>query len=580
MNTDAVRARATATVAVGVVAFCVAALALWLVHDLTRARYRLSAPAAIAAARAYPPDGAFLASHRASGARVIPLDGELQRVTFFDGAQDVLDAAVGPHGEVRATEMHRAGVPASGSALANSPWLLALLSGVFLLATLALPLRSARNLDALVLASMTATVPLINARLVAASVALSWAALLYLIVRCAHVGLREPTAAAPPTPLLAWSCARWDARRFTRLLAVLLLATTVAFALVTLSSSGYTDVAVASLQGATELLHGTLPYGHVSLALHGDTYPLLNYLLYVPGALWHPVANVFADMDGSLATALAASLLAGLALYRIGGTSAGAGLGGERPRDRRLRAALAWFAFPPVLLAASGGANDLLLAASLAWALALYTRAGASLLALVAGAWIKLVPLVLLAIWLPARRAGGARAFLGAGALSVALLALLLALGGGDAPVAMLRAMSFQFQRGSFYAPWYTFSLLWLQPLAQAGVLTLALLAALRVRADHALRADPVRMAALAGALLLGVQACANYWTWSYLPWALPFLILALFLGDARPRTATRGAQPSGRGRKHSPSAAERALKPRADRTAHRRRSPVTTQAG
>ena len=115
-------------------------------------------------------DREFLAHNPVNRVRVIPLDAELQRVTFFDGPQVVLDAAVGERGEVRAIEEHVAGAPASGAALANSPWILGLLSGVFLLATMVVPLSRIRNLDALVLASLTMTVPLINARLVADSV--------------------------------------------------------------------------------------------------------------------------------------------------------------------------------------------------------------------------------------------------------------------------------------------------------------------------------------------------------------------------------------------------------------------------
>ena len=428
-----------------------------------------------------------------------------------------------------------AGAPVSGAALANSPWILALLSAVFLLATVVMPLRRLRNLDALVLASLTLTVALINSRLVGASVICAYLALCYLMIRCLSVGLRAGGAAgAPPgTPLLSWLCRSWEPRRRTGLLRLLVLATMLAFAMITLTSSGYTDVAAASLQGATDLLHGVLPYGHIGLALHGDTYPLLNYLLYVPGALWLPVSNAFSNLSGSLATTAVASLLVGLALYRIAGDREIAARKDEPLIDRRLRAMLAWFAFPPVLLAASGGSNDLLLAACLAWMLALRTRAGTSMLLLAMGVWVKLVPLILLAIWIPYRRRDLTRSCIAAVALSVALTGLLLALGGLGGISAMLSAISFQFQRGSFFAPWYTFELQWLQPLAQAGVLAVLLASILHLRADRSARGDPVRLSAIAGALLLGVQLAANYWTWSYLPWVFPFLAVALFMAES-----------------------------------------------
>ncbi len=533
-----------------VVVFALFAGGLWVLHQQTRPHYRLSAAAAIAAARANASDRAFLAHHPTNSARVIPLDSTVQRVTFFDGPRVVLDAAVGEHGEVVASEEHVPGVPASGAALANSPWVLALLSVLFLLATLVVPLRRIRNLDALVLASLTLTVLLINARLVAASVLCATPALCYLMVRCLLVGLKpgETLAASADTPLLDWLWAGWEPGQRTRMLRLLVLATILAFLMITLTSSGYTDVAAASLNGATDILHGVMPYGHIQLAFHGDTYPLLNYLLYVPAAIWLPVSSVFSNLTGSLVTTAVASLLVGWALYRIAGSRE---LGGtDEPRtDNRLRATLMWFAFPPVLLAASGGANDLVLAACLAWMLALRTRTAASLLALAMGVWVKLVPLILLAIWIPYRRRGLWHACAAGLVLSAALTALLLLLGGPGAISAMVHAISFQFQRGSFFAPWYTFHLLWLQPVAQAMVLAILVASILCLRADLSARTDLVRLSALAAALLLGVQLVANYWTWSYLPWVFPFLAVALFMPQreaaTQPRTAAQ-REPSG----------------------------------
>jgi hypothetical protein len=41
---------------------------------------------------------------------------------------------------------------------------------------------------------------------------------------------------------------------------------------------------------------------------------------------------------------------------------------------------------------------------------------------------------------------------------------------------------------------------------------------------------DPLRLAALTGALLLAVQLVLTHWFYLYLPWVLPFVVLALFL--------------------------------------------------
>jgi hypothetical protein len=145
--------------------------------------------------------------------------------------------------------------------------------------------------------------------------------------------------------------------------------------------------------------------------------------------------------------------------------------------------------------------------------------------------------------------------------LSAALTGLLLALGGSGAIAAMVKALSFQFQRGSFFAPWYTFHVQWLQPLAQAAVLTLLLLAVMRMRSDESMREDLVRLSALAGALLLGVQLAANYWTWSYLPWVFPFVAVALLTPDGQatePPTASRTCGRTAAAPREAPLRAER----------------------
>ena len=68
-------------------------------------------------------------------------------------------------------------------------------------------------------------------------------------------------------------------------------------ALVLLSIPGglVSDVGFASLAGATEILDGRLPYGNLPPGelVHGDTYPLLAYLAYVPAALVDPVRDGF-----------------------------------------------------------------------------------------------------------------------------------------------------------------------------------------------------------------------------------------------------------------------------------------------
>ena len=66
------------------------------------------------------------------------------------------------------------------------------------------------------------------------------------------------------------------------------------FETTTVTSTGPSDVAFAALAGATDLVHGVVPYGHIpGFILHGDTYPLLTYAVYVPAAAVMPVTDLF-----------------------------------------------------------------------------------------------------------------------------------------------------------------------------------------------------------------------------------------------------------------------------------------------
>lgn len=533
------RRSASPEVLIAFAVFAVAAASLAVLRSATAPHYRLSKRQAIAAARRDPEDARFLRRHPATRAEAIPLDRRLRRVTFFAGPRVVLDAAVAPDGRVRFRQEHRPGGVESGSRVANSPWLLALLTALFCLATAVVPLRRLRNLDVAVLASFAVTVALLNARLLSASVLVATPALAYLAVRCAVAGLRRGTGAAAPvaaTPLFDRLTEAWPPERRGRMLRLITGATGLAFLIVTLTSTGESDVAAASLSGATNLLHGQLPYGHiVEGVVHGDTYPLLNYVLYIPGAAWLPVTDAFSDLSGALPVAAAAGLLAAWGLHRLAARLGGSPTAGTR-------AVLAWLAFPPVLLAASGGSNDLALAALLTALLVVADGAAASGAVLAAAAWTKVAPLILLALWLARLRGRSlARALIALAAVTIALVAALLALGGAGGARQMVSGLSFQFQRASYHAPWQPFGLGWLQVGLQAALLALLAVVTLRAWREPSLRYDLPRLAALGGALLLGVQLSANYWTWAYLPWVFPFVAVALlFTAGPGSASATR----------------------------------------
>jgi hypothetical protein len=444
--------------------------------------------------------------------RVTPIDDRLVRVSFFDGARIVLEAAVAPDGRVTNAILHRPGDARIGGELAQRPLVLALLLALFALASAVAPLRSLRNLDVLALASFAVPLVLMNERLLEAAVYASYPPLAYLCLRCAYIGLRAHGSTGVNRPLV----------RPSRVVQRGLLAGAAA-ALVLLAIPGglVGDVAFASMAGATNLLNGTLPYGHLPQGelVHGDTYPLLGYAAYVPAALITPVKTAFDQLDGALWVATAFALAAAVAMHRLGGP----------------RLALAWLSFPPVVIAASAGSNDLVAAACIAWAAALFAHSGRSAAALALAGFTKLAPFVVLPVWIARERGGGLRrALLAVGGSIAAVAVWVLALGGLDGIGDMVDAVSFQAERGSLLSLWALTGADAAQVAVQAAVVTLVVAGAVHVRRE------PRAVMALAAAVLLGTQLAANYWSYTYLAWAFPLVALALLSGP--PRRAPRPA--------------------------------------
>lgn len=516
--------------------FVLAAAALSALRAGTQPHYRLSPRQVVAAARANPADAAVLAHHRITSERVVPYDNHQQAVSFFDGPRIVLYAVIGPSGALVERQAHTGSNPQQGAPLANSWWVLALTTALFLLAVAVVPLRRMRNLDALALAGFTANIAAVNAGLISLSVLLSVPLLVYLAARCLFVALRAPSRRPEQVALLHWLSARMERPERVRLTALLTGAGLILTTVITLTSIYVSAEAVASLFGATDLLHWTLPYGHIRYIPHGDTYPLLNYILYIPGALWTPVSNPFSSITGALPVAAAASLITAGALWVLARRRLGCG------QLASMRVVLAWAVFPPVLVTASGGNDDIVLAALLAWMLVVLASSSRSLLVLTAAIWTKVVPLILLPLWFVRRERLRAREVVPAALLSLALCGYLVVLGGPGSVTTMIADVWFPFHRGSLYAPWYIFSVEWLQPLVQAAVLALLAWVFLRLRRDPSAWGETARAAGIFATLLLGAQLGANQWTFTYLAWVYPFIAVALLVDRARPRTTGAAA--------------------------------------
>jgi hypothetical protein len=85
----------------------------------------------------------------------------------------------------------------------------------------------------------------------------------------------------------------------------------------------------------------------------------------------------------------------------------------------------------------------------------------------------------------------------------------------------------------------------------EASVLGLIAAAAVKLRREPEMAADRARMAALGGAILIGLQISANYWAFLYLVWVIPLAGVTLL--------ADRGAAAE---RVDAPASVRRSLEP------------------
>jgi hypothetical protein len=511
---------------VAVLAVFAAALAVITVQHLGGEGHvsRLSGDEALIAALRDGPSQKALAKTDYTRYRTTPIDDRLMRVSFFDGPRIVLDVAVTPAGTVRARIPYTSGYVRVGSQIGQSPLVMVILSLAFVLALARKPLKGVRTSDIAALTAFAVPVMLVNARLFEASVVAACIPLAYLCVRCLQVGFGGTAKPQRVRPLVAGP----------RALAWMTGAAAVVLGLLTIPGGLVSDVAFASMAGATGLVHGTLPYGHLPQTelVHGDTYPLLAYALYVPAALVAPVKGAFDNLDGSLYVALAMALAGAVAMFAAGRRYTGRG-----DRSAGLRMAMAWLTFPPVMIAASSGSNDIAAGAAVAVAVALLASPAWSALAIALAGWIKLAPFLALPV-IVARARNGAlvRALAGVVVLSAGVVAWIVALGGVGGLGDMLSAMSFQAERGSLLSPWSLVGWEAAHRIFQAGVLTLVVVCAARVWRDRELAADPPRVAPLAAAILIAVQLAAGYWSYTYLAWVFPLVAVAL-LSERRSTT-------------------------------------------
>lgn len=483
-----------------------------------------------------------LAGTHWSHASASALDGRLERVSFFAGDRTVAEVAVSASGATGQIQVFGAAAP-FGNWIGYEPGLLIALSALFVLMLAVAPLSRLRNLDVIAALSLTTTVPLFQHGFLKYSVIAILPGLGWLMARCLRHGLGtgDRRALRDELPLFDWITRRWASEQRVRALRIVALVLGAVLVMVAVGTPSALDIPYAVMEGATVMLHGLLPYGHMpGDVIHGDTYPILSYALYAPLAWLAPVHSTWDSIYAALALcALAAVATAGGMLRAAGGARPRRKPRATLDEARGLRTAVAWLSFPPMMIIASTGTTDVVLAAMLVFALVLWRAPAASTALLALAGCFKLAPFALIGVWLAPRRGGELRrALVAATAVVGASVGLVVVLGGPGGPAAMAHAVSYQFGRGSLQSLWVALGIKGLQPIGEAVALALLAGTATQLWRRPELAVRPDRIAALCGATLISLQLVANYWSVLYLAWVMPLCGLSLFCDGAVPETS------------------------------------------
>jgi hypothetical protein len=472
--------------------------------------------------------------------------GQIALGKVEDGDGRVSEAWTGPQ---VAWSMARGRVGSFGGKVLNEWWTWIPLSAVFFLGLVdRRRLLSWHTLDLLALVSFGVSLWFFNRGQVFQSASLGAVPLAYLLTRTSWIGFRGRTfnpALSWPVWLLAGS-------------AVFLGGLRIGLNLET--PRGVIDVGYAGVIGGDRILDGQAPYGHMPVAdtgracgptdaegairdwiqangrcesanPRGDTYGPTAYLVYIPAMLTLPWSGKWDSLPAAHATAIAFDLLVVFGLLLVGHRFGGLPLG--------VALAFGWLAFPFTAYAMNSNSNDAILPAFLVWGFWLSTSTVARGAAVALAGWTKFSSLLLVPLWLTYPDGLGLRTALRfTAAFVAATLAvfsiLLFEPSLTDAVRTFVdRTLAYQLDRGSPFSPWG-----WgqyhargipdlhaVQLILQIGVLALAGVVAVIPR-----HKGPLELAALSAAVLVGFELALTHWSYLYIPWFLPFVLLGLML--------------------------------------------------
>jgi Glycosyltransferase family 87 len=386
-------------------------------------------------------------------------------------------------------------------------------------------LVSWRTLDLAVLLSFSVSLIWFNRGEIFTSVPLVYPPMLYLVARLGWIGARrtravgDPDAAPPNLPLrptfVGWA-PTW----------VLVTALAVVLGLrygLNAFDSNVIDVGYAGVIGADRIADGATPYGTFpSDCGRCDTYGPFAYLTYVPFEFSQPWTGRWDALPAAHGAATLFDILcvAGMLVlgWNLGGLRLGMGL------------AVAWAAFPFTAYTLASNSNDALVSALLIWGLVLARRPLGRGLMLGLAIASKFGPAILIVVWARSpfprghRWRGLSRFGLGMAAAGATTGWVLLLDGFTGVRAFWSRTIGYQFDRDSPFSIWGQYP--GLRPL-QLGLTVLIALAAIAV-VRWPRRLDLLSMIALSGALLIATQLTLTHWFYLYIPWFLPFVLVAL----------------------------------------------------
>lgn len=438
---------------------------------------------------------------------------EVAQVKVADATGEIIEAYNGPQ---VAWTMARGYEGAFGRKV-NSPWVWIPLSVLFLAPFCSLRRRPGMlQLDLLVLVGFGVSVAYFNDANIDASVPIATGLLFYLLLRMLWIGYRRTPedGAAPTRRLPLWVSPVW--------LAVALIFL-VGFRIgLNVNASNVIDVGYSGVIGADRLADGNPIYGSFPKDNeHGDTYGPFAYEAYVPFEQALPWSGKWDDLPAAHAAAIAFDLLTLLFLFLAGRRIRGPGLG--------IVLAYLWAAWPFSLYVLNCNSNDGLVAAFAAMTLYVAGKPGArgavtALAGLTKLGALGLAPLLATHDAPRGQMARTIARFTVAFVATAVVVSLPIILRGESLHTIYDRTIAFQANRNAPFSIWGLYGWTVGEHMWQLTAVFFGVVAAFLPR-----RRDIVGLAAVAAAIVIGLQLGLNYWFYLYLVWFFPFLAVALF---------------------------------------------------